>query len=167
MFSPQRVYFLCIFIFIPIFRLDHTRLGSICFFRRGSIPERVTFYHTFLYLFSDEHNRLGSICFLYTLQSGVLKSENKYNNDNKNKLAHLGIDSQWTKNIYFPIWCARLKSRIKNDNKTYPRHELNPRGFFRWGSIPGEALFFFSFFNTYFGVLSTSQKVIIYWKSLT
>ena len=57
-------------------------------------PTGLFFIIFFLYLFSDGHKRLGSICFLYTLQSGVLKSENKYNNDNKNDFAHLGIDPQ-------------------------------------------------------------------------
>ena len=57
-------------------------------------PTGLFFIIFFLYLFSDGHNRLRSICFLYTLQSGVLKSEKKYKNDNKNELSHLGIDPQ-------------------------------------------------------------------------
>ena len=57
-------------------------------------PTGLFFIIIFVYLFLDGHNRLRSICFLYTLQSGVLNSEKKYKNDNKNKLSPLGINTQ-------------------------------------------------------------------------
>ena len=72
-FNSQRGYFICINVFILIFRLEYTRLGSIVlpildvcvFYPPIFSPKRGNVMCIFICIpiFRLEHTRLGSICF--------------------------------------------------------------------------------------------------------